>query len=105
MNWESEDLDWLQDQTMLEEADKWFADFMESWNKLYKCLSQYPEYFAEKSISLYRYKWIYMLTTNRCFGTDWKGVCSVIPYAELINHENVDVQYDYYNKDGSLFYS
>lgn len=36
-----------------------------------------------------------MLTTNRCFGSNWPGVCAMIPYAELINHENVDIQYDY----------
>jgi hypothetical protein len=36
-----------------------------------------------------------MLTTNRCFGSNWPGICAMIPYAELINHENVDVMYDY----------
>jgi hypothetical protein len=41
-----------------------------------------------------------MLTTNRCFGSEWPGVCAMIPYAELINHENVDVQYDYLNSEG-----
>jgi hypothetical protein len=32
-----------------------------------------------------------MLTTNRCFGSNWPGVCCMIPYADLINHENVDI--------------
>jgi hypothetical protein len=41
-----------------------------------------------------------MLTTNRCFGSNWPGVCAMIPYAELINHENVDVQYDYLDSEG-----
>ena len=68
---------------------------MNSWNRLYKCLTQYPHLFTEESISLYRYRWVYMLTTNRCFGSNWPGVCAMIPYAELINHENVDVMYDY----------
>ena len=41
-----------------------------------------------------------MLTTNRCFGSNWPGVCAMIPYAELINHENVDIQYDYIDREG-----
>ena len=47
-----------------------------------------------------QYKWVTMLTTNRCFGSTWLGVCAMIPYADLINHENVDVQYDYQNWSG-----
>lgn len=65
------------------------------------CLSKYPEYFKEEGISLYKYKWVYILTTNRCFGSNWPGVCAMIPYAELINHENVDVQYDYLDLEGN----
>jgi hypothetical protein len=41
-----------------------------------------------------------MLTTNRCFGSNWPGICAMIPYADLINHENVDVEYDYVDKQG-----
>lgn len=41
-----------------------------------------------------------MLTTNRCFSTNWPGISAMIPYAELINHENVDVQFDYMNLEG-----
>ena len=74
--------------------------FLNSWNKLYKCLSLYPDFFKEEFISLYKYKWIYILTTNRCFGSNWASVCAMIPFAELINHENVDVQYDYLDIEG-----
>ena len=72
-----------------------YQEFLNSWDRLYKCLTGYPEYFSEDSISLYRYRWVYMLTTNRCFGSNWSSICAMIPYAELINHENVDVMYDY----------
>lgn len=30
----------------------------------------------------------------------WPNVCCMIPYAELINHENVDVEYDYLYMNG-----
>ena len=94
-NWEPEDLEWLQDATLEGDCNRQYQDFLTSWDKLYRCLSQYPELFSEESIALYRYRWVYMLTTNRCFGSNWPGICAMIPYAELINHENVDVMYDY----------
>jgi hypothetical protein len=94
-NWEPEDLEWLQDGTLEGDVNRQYQDFLTSWDKLYRCLSKYPEYFSEESISLYRYRWVYMLTTNRCFGSNWPSICAMIPYAELINHENVDVMYDY----------
>jgi hypothetical protein len=35
-----------------------------------------------------------MLTTNRCFSSNWPGVCQMVPFADQINHENVDTNYD-----------
>jgi len=62
------------------------------WRNLFDVLKKYPEYFPdEEAISFETYKWVYMLTTNRCFGSNWPGVCAMIPYADFINHENVDV--------------
>jgi hypothetical protein len=67
---------------------------MDSWKRLYDCLVNYPDYFNPESISLYRFKWVYILTTNRCFSSNWPGVCQMVPFADQINHENVDVNYD-----------
>ena len=65
MNWDEESLEELQDPTLVVEAEKQYSEFMQSWNKLYKVLSQYPDYFKPESIQLYRYKWVTILTTNR----------------------------------------
>jgi hypothetical protein len=101
-NWDQSDIEWLQDTTLEGDANKQYQDFLNSWEKLYRCLTKYPQYFSEDSISLYRYRWIYMLTTNRCFGSNWPSICAMIPYAELINHENVDVMYDYLHPETGL---
>jgi hypothetical protein len=94
MNWDEESLEELQDPTLVVEAEKQYSEFMQSWNKLYKVLSQYPDYFKPESIQLYRYKWVTILTTNRCFSSNWPGVCQMVPFADQINHENVNVNYD-----------
>ena len=94
MNWDSEDLEYLQDPTLMQEAEKQYNEMMDSWNRLYEVLSLYPNVFKPESISLYRYKWVFILTTNRCFSSNWPGVCQMVPWCDQINHENVNVGYD-----------
>ncbi len=43
---------------------------------------------------MYRYKWVYILSANRCFSSNWPSVCQMVPFADQLNHENVDVNYD-----------
>jgi hypothetical protein len=45
MNWDDEDLEWLQDPTLVEDAEKGFDEFMVQWNTLYSCLRNYPHLF------------------------------------------------------------
>ena len=94
LNWEEEDLEYLQDPTLMAEAEKQYNRMMETWNRLYTVLSQYPAYFKPESIGLYRFKWLYILSTNRCFSSNWPGVCQMVPFADQLNHENVDVNYE-----------
>ena len=98
MNWDEDDLDWLQDPTLKNEAEKAYNEMMDTWNRLYAVLSQYPDFFNPESISLYRFKWVTILTTNRCFSSNWPGVCQMVPFADQINHENVDVNYDCFDR-------
>jgi len=94
MNWEEEDLDYLQDPTLKYEAERQYNEMMDSWNRLYAVLSKYPKQFKAESISFYRFKWVFILTTNRCFSSNWPGVCQMVPWCDQINHENVNVNYD-----------
>ena len=52
MNWEEEDLEWLQDPTLVEDAEKGYDEFMDQWETLYNCLKKYPDLFKEKDIGL-----------------------------------------------------
>lgn len=94
MNWDEEDLEYLQDPTLMSEAEKSYNELMDTWNRLYEVLRNYPEVFKPESISFSRFKWVTILTTNRCFASNWPGVCQMVPFADQVNHENVDVNYD-----------
>jgi len=74
MNWDEEDLEWLQDVTLAEDALRGQEEFMKSWERLYKVLCQY-KIFRPKDISMMQFKWVYILTTNRCFSSNWPAVC------------------------------
>jgi len=45
LNWDEEDLEYLQDPTLMLEAEKQYGDLMESWNTLYKVLVLHPDIF------------------------------------------------------------
>lgn len=94
MNWDDDDLGWLQDKTLTAEAQKQYDQVMKTWNKLYKCLSKYPDLFKAESIGFTKFKWVYILTMNRCFASNWPSVSQMVPFADQLNHENVNVYYD-----------
>ena len=47
-----------------------------------------------------KFKWVYILTTNRCFGSNWPGVCQMVPFADFLNHENIDTNFDCVDEEG-----
>ena len=94
MNWDDDDLAWLQDKTLTAEAQKQYDQVMKTWNKLYKCLTKYPDLFKAESIGFTKFKWVYILTMNRCFASNWPSVSQMVPFADQLNHENVNVYYD-----------
>lgn len=73
---------------------------MASWERLHRCLRNYKHLFPASSISLLRFKWVYILTTNRCFSSNWPAVCQMVPFADNVNHENVDSDFDCVDKEG-----
>ena len=82
MNWEEEDLDELQDPTLRQEAEKQYNEMMDTWNRLYQCLSRYPDQFKPQFITFMKFKWVSILTTNRCFSSNWPSVCQMVPFAD-----------------------
>jgi hypothetical protein len=43
---------------------------------------------------------VYILTTNRCFSSNWSGVSQMVPFADYVNHENVDTGFDCVDENG-----
>ena len=101
MNWEDEDLEFLQDQTLIEDAEKGQDEFFTQWEQLYTVLRQYPHLYQEKDITMNKFKYVYIVTTNRAFSSNWPGVSLMVPYADFLNHENVDTCFDCVDAEGN----
>ncbi len=63
---------------------------------------KYPHLFKEESFSYELYKWIMIHLTSRCFGKYFANV-TMVPFAELTNHECSDVYYDFFYRPGNPF--
>lgn len=100
MNWDDEDLEWLQDPTLIEDAEKGQDEFFTQWEQLYTVLRQYPDLYDEQDITMNKFKYVYMVTTNRAFSSNWPGVSLMVPYADFLNHENVDTCFDCVDDEG-----
>lgn len=85
---------------MIEDSATGYEEMSTEWDTVYKCLHKYPELFQESQIGLNKFKWIYILTTNRCFSSSWQGVCQMMPFADYVNHENVDTGFDAVDESG-----
>ena len=72
-----------------------------AWVRLHRVLSKHRDLFLPSSISLLRYMWVYILGTNRCFSSNWTDVCQMVPFADNVNHENVDSDFDQIDKEGN----
>ena len=105
MNWNEEDLEWLQDDSLVDDAEKNYDIFLNMWEALYNCLKNYPALFGAKDISVNKFKWVHILLTNRCFGSNFVGIYQMVPFADNINHENVDTGFDCVDADGKVLYS
>ena len=74
---------------------------MDQWEGLYNCLRHYPDLFKEKDIGMNIFKYVYILCTNRAFSSNFQGITQMVPYADFINHENVDTGFDCLDEKGN----
>ena len=103
MNWDDEDLEFLQDSTLIEDAERSQDEYFTQWEELYSVLVQYPDLFQEKDITMNKFKYVYILTINRAFSSPWPGVSLMVPYADFLNHENVDLGFSCVDAQGVAF--
>ncbi len=47
-----------------------------------------------------KFKYVYILTTNRAFSSNFPGVSLMVPFADFMNHENVDTTFDCVDENG-----
>jgi hypothetical protein len=64
-------------------------------------LVRYPDYFAPETITFENYKWLYIHLQSRAFGRSIQYI-SLVPIAELFNHENTGVHSAFVKKEGDL---
>lgn len=97
--WKNEELQLLEDKELIKQAQKLRRDYERDYKDLSKILKRYPQFFKPESFCYEDAKWIYCHITSRCFGKYLENV-TMVPFVELINHECVDVYYDYmYNEN------
>lgn len=80
------------------------AEFEKEYKQLSRILIDYvPSVFKNTSTFCYEdAKWIYIHLVSRCFGK-YFAYTSMVPFAELLNHECSDVYYDFqYNEDNKF---
>lgn len=53
-----------------------------------------PDLFGEIDITMSKFKYVYTITTSRAFSSNWHGMSILVPYADFMNHENVDTSFD-----------
>ena len=57
-------------------------------------MAKYPDLFEKETFSDDNVKWIYTHLVTRCFGKYFQYV-TMVPFAEMFNHECTDVYYDF----------
>jgi len=67
LNWDDEEIDEVQDKILIDDAQKEFEEISTCWNKFYNCLSKYPMFFKQETISFSQFKWAYILIYTRLF--------------------------------------
>lgn len=97
--WNDEELKMLEDAALVRQAKKGRADFEKEAQILMKIAEKHPEVLKKDVFTYENIKWIYIHLVTRCFGKYFENV-TMVPMAELFNHECTDVYYDFrYEED------
>lgn len=97
--WPEEELELLEDESLVRLARGTRSSFEEEAQKFLEIAKKYPDILKEEFFTYENVRWIYIHLTTRCFGKYFEYV-TMVPMAELLNHECTDVFYDFrYNED------
>ena len=104
--WERSELKEFQDAVLISNIDNYRAEFEIEWQMFHKCMSKYKYDHIIPGVSdpdnerelREHYITAYLTVITRCFG--WGLPCTtLIPFADCINHHNVDSSYDMIHAD------
>ena len=97
--WDESELTLLEDESLQRSARGVRRSFEEEAAELIKIARQHPELMQPEAFTYDNIRWIYTHITTRCFGNYFQYV-TMVPMAELFNHECTDVYYDFrHNED------
>ncbi len=104
MTWSEDELTEFQDQVLKATILNYKKEFEEEWILVKKALDLYPNLFPGiKDQELYDdmhklFTRAFINVVTRCFG--WGLPCTtMVPFADFINHHNVDSSYELISKD------
>lgn len=98
--WSKSEMTQTEDQGLVREARLLRSDYDRDYAQLVKILKKYPKWFSPEAYRPENAKWIYCHIVTRCFGKDLKNM-AMVPFVELLNHECVDVYYDFVYSQGN----
>lgn len=90
IDWTMEELEELQDPVLIHDACVWKQRLNRNWEKVYRVVSKYPEYFQADDMKE-EFIWAWKVCCTRTFG--WNGGM-IIPLAGSTNHGEVYTTYD-----------
>lgn len=99
--WEEDEIEELQDQILKKDIIHYKSEFEDEWELIYKTLQNggYTEHFPgiddpeQKSLLKKKFIHAFVSVVTRCFGWGLPKT-SMIPFADCINHHNVDSTYE-----------
>ncbi len=98
--WEKKELELMEDSWMelgISQQKKYFED---ECREFIEICAKYPEFYEKSTYSVENIKWIQSHLVTRCFGKYFEYT-TMVPFAELFNHECVDVYYSMDYKPGN----
>lgn len=90
--WEESELEMFADGSVGKAARKERAHFEQEYSRFEELRWEYADMFDEKWFTRENYKWMYIHTVSRCFGS-YLNSTYFVPFCELFNHSPVDVSY------------
>jgi len=91
--WEDEELDMLEDVSAVRIAKEHRKEYNEDEAFIIGLSQKYPDLLKPEVFTPENIRWIYTHLVTRCFGKYLEYI-TMIPIAELFNHECIDVYYD-----------